>query len=760
MIQQTHMYISIPGLQRTAQLIVLASIATVLLGCNGVSNEPVAKSLLAENVLFSSYQESPKYLDSTSSYSINETPWTYAVYEPPLKYHYLKRPFELVPRTLLEMPSVKYLSKEGAELSAQAPAEQIAESVFELKIQPGILYQPHPAFAKSAEGAPLYLNLKEADIEGKRRPYDFEKMGTRELLAEDYAYAIKRLATPRIKSPSFGFLSEKIVGLTDYGLQIKAFNEELKKGKSAREVGPLGHLPWLDFREHALPGVMVVDSHTLRIRVVGKYPQFKYWLAMTFFAPIPWEVDAFYAQDGMSRRNLNPDTWPVGSGPYMLTEYIPNASIELVQNPNYRSVPYPCEGEPSDEAKGLLKDCGKKTPFVDKVVSVIEKEATSVTTKFIQGYYDIPQLGSGDAGVRYQVSIQDGTGQAKDLLERKIQLPSTVQVAFFHYGFNWLDPVVGLGKTPEDRVRNKKLRQALAIAFDFEEYVSIFEEGRAQVNHSVVVPGLFGNNLSKPNPVIYDTLPDGKYNRKSIEVAKQLMVEVGYPDGRDAKTGQALVLNYDTQGVGPSYKPKLDWVAKQFAKLNIQVEIRNTDYNRFQDKMLKGSSQFFFWGWFADYPDPENFLFLLYGPNSKVKFNGENATNYLNPEFDQLFEQMKDLEDTPEREAKIGQMIKIMQDDLPMMYGWSDEFAGAYHQWVFNGKPSNIIPDNLSYLRIDPELRMAKIKEWNQAVWWPLAVLPLLLLALAWPAWNAWRRRQSQQAVASASGASSSQKGL
>jgi hypothetical protein len=95
-----------------------------------------------------------------------------------------------------------------------------------------------------------------------------------------------------------------------------------------------------------------------------------------------------------------------------------------------------------------------------------------------------------------------------------------------------------------------------------------------------------------------------------------------------------------------------------------------------------------------------------------------------------------------------------------MMYGWSDEFAGAYHQWVFNGKPSNIIADNLSYLRIDPELRMAKIKEWNQAVWWPLAVLPLLLLALAWPAWNAWRRRQSQQAVASASGASSSQKGL
>ena len=751
------MYFSISGYQRTARLLLLTSITAALWGCNGVSNEPVPKTLLAENVLLSSYLESPKYLDSTSSYSNNETPWTYAVYEPPLKYHYLKRPYELEPRSLAEMPTVKFVSKEGRELPAQTAADQIAESVFELKIQPGILYQPHPAFAKTPDGKHRYLALQDSEIEGKRRPYDFEHMGTRELLAEDYVYAIKRLATPRVKSPSFGFLSEKIVGLADYGKQIKTFNEKLKQGKTAREVGPLGHLPWLDFREHPLSGVEVIDSHTLKIRVIGKYPQFKYWLAMTFFAPIPWEVDAFYAQDGMSRRNLNSDTWPVGTGPYMLTEYIPNSRMELVRNPNYRGVPYPCEGEPGDKEKGLLNDCGKKTPFVDKVVTVIEKEATSVATKFIQGYYDTPHLERGEPGIGYQVSIQDGTGRAKELLDRKIQLPSTVQVGFWHFGFNWLDPVVGLGKTPEDKVRNKKLRQALAIAFDFEEYVSIFENNRAQVNHSVVVPGLFGNHLSQPNPVIYDKLPDGKYKRKSIEVAKQLLSEAGYPNGRDAKTGQPLILNYDAQGVGPGYKAKLDWTSKQFAKLNLQIEIRNTDYNRFQDKMRKGSAQFFFWGWLADYPDPENFLFLLYGPNSKAKFDGENASNYANAEFDQLFDRMKDLDDTPERAAMIAKMIEISQEELPMLYGWSEEFGGAYHQWVYNGKPSNIIRDNLPYLRIDTQLRTSKIKEWNQAIWWPLAALPLLLLAVAWPAWQAWRRRQSQRAV---QGAAQTQRGL
>jgi len=108
---------------------------------------------------------------------------------------------------------------------------------------------------------------------------------------------------------------------------------------------------------------------------------------------------------------------------------------------------------------------------------------------------------------------------------------------------------------------------------------------------------------------------------------------------------------------------------------------------------------------------------------------------------------MKDLDDTPERAALIGRMIAIMQDEMPMLYGWSEEFGGAYHQWVGNGKPSNIIRDTLPYLRIFSQLRTQKIKEWNQAIWWPLAMLPLLLLALSWPAWNAWRRRQAQRAV-------------
>ncbi len=89
---------------------------------------------------------------------------------------------------------------------------------------------------------------------------------------------------------------------------------------------------------------------------------------------------------------------------------------------------------------------------------------------------------------------------------------------------------------------------------------------------------------------------------------------------------------------------------KQFASLGIHLNIRATLYNRFQEKMRTGEVQLFSWGWSADYPDPENFLFQLYGKNAKVPYGGENAANYSNPEFDRLFEQMKNRANDKQRQ--------------------------------------------------------------------------------------------------------------
>jgi ABC-type oligopeptide transport system substrate-binding subunit len=173
----------------------------------------------------------------------------------------------------------------------------------------------------------------------------------------------------------------------------------------------------------------------------------------------------------------------------------------------------------------------------------------------------------------------------------------------------------------------------------------------------------------------------------------------------------------------------------------VQLDIRNTDYNRFQDKMLKGDAQIFLWGWNADYPDPENFLFLLYGPNAKAKSQGENAANYENPEFDKLFDEMKNMPSTPDRLAIIDRMVKIVRHDAPWIWGFHPKSFGLYHSWLKNAKPNLMANNTLKYLRIDPEVRARKQVAWNQPVLWPVGVAALLLVLISLPAVVVYRRR-------------------
>ena len=154
-------------------------------------------------------------------------------------------------------------------------------------------------------------------------------------------------------------------------------------------------------------------------------------------------------------------------------------------------------------------------------------------------------------------------------------------------------------------------------------------------------------------------------------------------------------------------KAEVEWMARQFAKINVQLEIRATDYNRFQEKAEKGSLQVFWWGWFADYPDAENFLFLLYGPNSKALTggNGENASNYSNPEFDRLFDELKYLDDGERKQQVIDRMAAITQHDAPWTFGYNPYAGSVNHQWVGNVKAGPLVNDRLMYMKVDPALR-------------------------------------------------------
>jgi len=698
-----------PTILLRATLIVVALLA----GCSGAPwNNPYSADDRGKNTLYSVFVDRPKHLDPAQSYASDEAVFTRQVYEPPLQYHYLKRPYELIPLTATAVPKPRVIRKGGATFS-----------VYEITIKPGIRYQPHPAFN------PRHLSLDRAAIAGLRSPYDLPDLATRELVADDYIYQIKRLAHPHLHSPIFGLMSEYIVGLKEYA-------ERLKK---AAKPGS-----WLDLREHPLEGVERLDTHTYRVTLKGLYPQFAYWLAMPFFAPMPWEADGFFSQAGMAEKNFTLDWWPVGTGAYMLWQNNPNARMVLERNPNFRGEPYPAEGERGDREHGLLADAGKTMPFIDRAVFVREKEGIPLWNKFLQGYYDISGIQSDTFDQVVRISIEGDANLTPEMERRGIGLRTSIAATIFYLGVNWLDPVVG-GSSE----RARKLRQALAIATDWEEYLSIFANGRGVPSHSPLAPGIFGYREGGQgiNPVAYEW-QGGHARRRPVEQAKKLLAEAGYPDGRDAKTGQPLVLYLDTTSRGPGDKSRLDWWRKQFAKLSIQLEIRDTDWNRFQEKLRKGTTQLFIVGWSADYPDPENFMFLLHGPQSRARNQGENASNYVNPEFDALFERMRNMPNSPERQQIIDRMTEIFRRDAPWIGGFHPKNYSLAHGWLANSKPNEMADNTLKYWRVDAARRAVLRKEWNAPLIWPILLILAALAAAVVPAVVSYRRRERQAARA------------
>jgi len=722
---------------RWLQCVVFALMTLLLGSCTDRAwNNPYPGADDRANIMYSSFASRPKHLDPAQSYSSNEITFTGQIYEPPLQYHFLKRPYELIPLTVTQMPQVHYEDKDGKTVSENS--KSLAYSVYEINIQAGIQYQPHPAFAIDEQGQARYFKVSRKQLDSLHTISDFQHTGSKELTADDYIYQIKRLAHPRLHSPIYGLMTEYIVGLKELGQTLKAANTELVKAQ--------GESAFLDLNAFDLGGVQRVDRYTYRIKVFGKYPQFLFWLAMPFFAPVPQEVDRFYSQKGFKEKNLTLDWYPVGTGPYMLTVNNPNLIMVMQKNPNFHGERYPSQGEVTDAELGFLNDADKPLPFIDKVVYSLEKESIPSWNKFLQGYYDASGINSDSFDQAVRFNSQGEAGLSDDMKQKGIRLITGVGTSTYYMGFNMLDEVVG-GLSEQKRY----LRQAIAIVMDYEEYISIFANGRGIPAQGPLPPGIFGyrSGTEGMNPYVYEATEQGAIRRKAVDEAKRLLALAGYPGGRDAKTGKPLIIYFDTTATGPDDKALLDWYRKQFNKIDVQLVVRPTDYNRFQDKMRKGTAQLFRWGWNADYPDPENFLFLLYGPNGMKQTSGENAANYNNPEFDRLFEQMKTMDNTPQRQAIIDRMVDIVRKDSPWIWGLHPKNFSLYHQWFSNAKPNLMANNTLKYKRIDAQTRSGLRSQWNRPVLWPVWLSFLLLIVSLLPALTIYRQRVRATGVSS-----------
>jgi ABC-type transport system substrate-binding protein len=667
------------------------------------------------------------------------------VIEPPFQYHFLKRPYELDPLTAREVPrpQKEKVTFQGKDHDA---------TVYTVRIRPGIRYQNHPCFVEANR------RLTEAKARHVETLWDLKATASRELEAGDYVHAVRRLADPRLACPIFATLSKNMLGMAEYQEEIERKLEEARKKRRAA-AGALynqeqdeKHNPIrLDYAAGAerFPFIQQVDRYTFQVALKRPYPQMLYWMAMTFFAPVPPEAIAFFDQPAIRRRSILFDRSPVGTGPFELREYDPTNQMVFARNANYRlelypTLPRPGAGEVKAlehyekmKAAGMLDSVGKRLPMIDRIVYRMEKESIPRWNKFLQGYYDGSGIGSDQFDQAVTLTSQGESTLTDELADRGIRLLTADPISVSYCAFNMADGVIG-GYTDKKR----KLRQAISIAFSIEDEISIFANGRGVPAHSPIPPGIFGHEEGQGgiNPVVYRWDPNSRRAvRRSLDEAKRLLAEAGYANGY-GPDGQRLSLRFATSANSPEAQTWLRFIRKQFDKLNIRLVPELTDYNRFQDKVRSGNFQFLRWGWLADYPDPENFLFLLYGPNGKVASKGENVANYRNEEYDGLFAQMENMENTPERLKIIRRMLAILRADAPWVFGSHPVSYILYHKWCRNAYPHALANNRTKYQRINTAERTAYRRKHNKSHWGPVVAFFVLLVLAAVPAvWLAAR---------------------
>ncbi len=632
---------------------------TLLSGC---SNNPYPQASTkndgtASTVWYQSLQEDPRTLDPQVQYNTVSNEILANITEGLYQYQYLKRinGFDVEPALADGMP-VRTPNPGGGE-------------TWTLKIKPGMRFQDDPCFA-----------------DGKGR----------EVTSDDFIYAIKRIADPHIKNPTaspvYPTFSTLIVGM-------QAFYEKAEKaGKT-------------DYNQ-PIKGIQKVDRYTFKIVLTEPYPQLKYWLTMTFFAPVPLEAVAYYdGQDHDGERRPPFMFKPVGTGAYKLDQWDRNQKIILTRNENFRQELYPKDADPNYIKAGFTAQAGKAMPFADVGYYSIIREAIPNWTLFRQGYID--SLGDNARGLSSS-TMQQVVGGDKELTPEfkrmGLKKEFVPELSLFFLAFNMTDAVVG---------NNKKLRQAIATAYPAARYIDTFHGGSYIKPESPLPPGVFGNDLNYRSPS----------HAFNLERAKQLLKEAGYPNGIDPKTGKPLSIDIVFQNNGPGTARQSQFFIQEYAKAGIKINMRLVTFAELQSIQQQGRYQMVQSGWLADYPDPENFFFLLYSKSDPFI----NASRYNNPEFDRLFLKMKTMENTPERRAIVNKMIDMVNEDCVWLYLYNEAYYTTTHAWANNVLKHPVAFNTLKFRNIDPELRAEKQKEWNQPNYIYVLALAGALTALVLP---------------------------
>ena len=538
-----------------------------------------------------------------------------AIVEPMLAYDYLARPVKLIPLTLSEMPTV---SSDG--------------STYTFKLKQGIVFADDPAF----NGKP------------------------RELIAQDYAYSIRRLFDPALRSPWLFLLDGKIAGMDEVVAKAKANNK-------------------FDY-DAPIAGLDVVDRYTLRIRLKEPDYNLLYILAMPTLGALAREVAEKYGADINSH--------PVGTGPYLLKSWVRGHKMVLEANANFREMYFESiPGNDTVDRQIVERLKGKKLPIIGKVEVTVIEESQPFWLAFLGGDLDL----SGIPG-EFVNQVIPGGKLIPSLAKKGIRHYQNAEPDLTYTYFNMDDPVVG-GYSKEKIA----LRRAISAAYNTPQEIQIIRKNQAIQAQSPIAPGVAG----------YDPRFRTDLNAYNPAKAKALLDHFGYKDRdddgyRETPNGKPLAIEQASVAGGDSRQFDELWKRNMDA-IGIKMTFKKAKWPELVKASKLGKLQMWGAAWIADYPDGENYLQLLYGKNEDA-----NNARFKLPAYDSLYEKVKRMPDSPERTKLYQEMAKLVLVYAPWKLGVHRIANSVAQPWVSSLKRHPIMHAPWKYLDIDLAMRNAK----------------------------------------------------
>ena len=384
-----------------------------------------------------------------------------------------------------------------------------------------------------------------------------------------------------------------------------------------RFVEPKNHSPYA-FLFEGIAAIETPERNTLVIRLKQPDFNFSHVLAFTLSGAVAREAIEHYGEESAAH--------PVGTGPFRLKRYVRSSKIVLEANPGYREV---------------VRD-GKRLPAIGGVEISIMEETQSRWLAFQRG----------DTDLEYQLAEVAPTfitaeGELKpEFVKRGIQLQRSIDPEIIYTYFNMQDRTVG-GLSKEKIA----LRRAIAMAYRIEDQIRIIRKGQAIRAQYPIPPGVAGHDPDYRSSIAHDP-----------RVANALLDRFGYRKGEDGyrrmPSGEPLVIRYSST---PTERDRQfdELMKRTLDSIGVRLEIhkdRFPELIKLENQcrlMMRGAA------WIADYPDGDNFMQLLYGPNS----GQSNNACYRSPEYDKRYEKSRLLPDGPQRDKLYREMARIMETD-------------------------------------------------------------------------------------------------